>query len=227
VTSTRLLGRFGARLLDALGPSLCAGCDAPCGPDTAYCEACLALVGEACRAPSALGLEVFAGGPYQGPTRRAVKALKYAGRSDLARRLGRWLADRWPTVTRAGDMLVPVPLGPRRLVGRGYNQAALLARGLASVTGRRLVTGMLTRSIDTLPQAKLEGRYRRSNVEGVFTCHAWLPANVWLVDDVVTTGATARACQAAIEAQGGIIRGMLCLALASDAERDDDDAQMI
>ncbi len=90
----------------------------------------------------------------------------------------------------APDLVVPVPLHPRRLRERGFNPATLLARALARERRVRLDPVALRRVRDTPSQTRLDRRARRRNVRGAFVARARVPPRVWLVDDVVTTGST-------------------------------------
>ena len=113
-----------------------------------------------------------------------------------------------PRVTgRAGapppGAIVAVPLGPRRRRQRGYNQADLIAHVLAEIQKAPILDG-LVRVRETTPQSARDEQGRRSNVAGAF---AWkgsplARASVWLVDDVLTTGATVEAAGAALLAAG-------------------------
>jgi ComF family protein len=96
-----------------------------------------------------------------------------------------------------GVVLVPVPLHPRRRRERGYNQSELLARELSIRTGLELAARALVRRVDTLPQAGLSAAGRRRNVAGAFAVRKRTKVSgrvVVLMDDVMTTGATALAC---------------------------------
>jgi ComF family protein len=90
------------------------------------------------------------------------------------------------------DLVVPVPLHPRRLRERGFNQAALLAHGIGRSWGVPTAPRALRRVRETSSQTGLGRRARRGNVAGAFECRAGsaLPERIWLVDDVVTTGST-------------------------------------
>jgi ComF family protein len=104
------------------------------------------------------------------------------------------------------DVVVPVPLHPRRQRLRGYNQSTLLAREVSRRLGLTLASEALVRRRDTPPQAKaVEAGARRRNVAGAFDCPAGVAAGrrVLLVDDVTTTGATLDACARALLAEGG------------------------
>ncbi len=90
----------------------------------------------------------------------------------------------------APDLVVPVPLHPRRLRARGFNPAALLARALANEHRVRLDPVALRRVRDTPTQTGLDRRARRRNMRGAFVARRPVASRVWLVDDVVTTGST-------------------------------------
>jgi ComF family protein len=137
----------------------------------------------------------------------AIHELKYRGRRRVAGQLAERLLES-PSTRRlvvGSDVLVPVPLHPRRLRERGFNQSALLAREIGRRTGRPCGDGALVRRKDTPSQAGLSAAARRRNVEGAFAVRRrGLVAGrvVTLVDDVFTTGATAYACARVLEAGG-------------------------
>jgi len=154
-------------------------------------------------APNAVGsLPVRALGSFSPPLSLAIKQFKYSGRTDLALPLAELWWQRWaPAVVAASPVvLVPVPLHARRLVERGYNQSALLATRLARLARARVWHG-LERTHYTEQQARLSARDRAHNLHSAFKLggrpSALRDARIVLVDDVVTTGATLRACEAA------------------------------
>jgi ComF family protein len=108
-------------------------------------------------------------------------------------------------VVEDGVLLVPVPLHPRRRRERGYNQSELLALELAKRTGLEVAAPALVRRKDTAPQTGLKAASRRANVAGAFAVRKQAKVvgrTVVLVDDVFTTGATARACALALHQAG-------------------------
>jgi ComF family protein len=134
---------------------------------------------------------------------RLVHALKYDGWTILAEEMAERMARlAWPAdVVAERTALVPVPLAPRRLRDRGYNQSALLARALAR-RWRLPVWECLERTRETRSQTRLTPGERLGNVSSAFRVAAGRDrlrgAHLVLVDDVVTTGATLDACAAAL-----------------------------
>jgi ComF family protein len=158
-------------------------------------------------------------GPFAGSLRVLVHELKYRGRRRSASRAARLLFGSEPArrVLAGASVLVPVPLHPRRLRQRGFNQSLLLARALGRLAGLP-VADALARRIETATQTGLSAAARRRNVKGAF--RAVRPAAiagrvVVLVDDVLTTGATARACAQALRGAGASAVRLLTLARAA------------
>lgn len=166
------------------------------------------------RQPFAAGASL---GPYEGPLRVAIHELKYHGRRRVAARLAQLLLEDASAraLVATSDLLVPVPLHPRRLRERGFNQAALLARELARRAGQRVCDDALVRRCDTAPQAGLSAAARRRNVREAFAVRRRALVDgrvVTLVDDVMTTGATAFACARVLREAGATEVRMLSLA---------------
>jgi ComF family protein len=191
-----------AEAVDPVPPG-CARCGQP-GPD-ALCGACRA-------APPAFDA-VRAGGLFGGPLADAIHAFKYQDRPALARPLGAWLAAR--VALPPGAVIVSVPLARGRRLERGYDQAALLADALArpaGASGRRL-RAALRRVREGPPQVGRTREERARNVAGAFEAVAAVAGkDVVLVDDVVTTGATADAAAAALRRAGA--RSIVIVSLA-------------
>jgi len=201
------IGPWVARIVDlaigVLAPPRCSACDASVGLLAAFCPDCARQI-----ETGAPGDDVLAGFVYGGPIARAIALLKYEGRADLARPLGDLL---WRTVEpHARDLqdaiVVPVPLHPRRLSERGYNQAALLGQRVAHHLGVRLDARVLARVRDTPHQVNLSAVDRHTNVSQAFRARRskkhLIDTHALLVDDVLTTGATLRACALALEEAG-------------------------
>ena len=203
--AVRLVGRRAVSgLLDLLFPPRCVGC----GREGPYiCAHCLDAVPHL-DAPVGVNLDALEGivAPFgmEGVGREAVHRLKYAHlravASPMAELLARHLTGRGLT----GDLLVPVPLHPRRLRQRGYNQAELLARHVGRVLEIPVECRGLRRRTHGPPQARSAGREeRRSNVAGAFEARRSFDGlDVLVLDDVATTGATLEACAAALKAAG-------------------------
>lgn len=196
--------------LDLLFPPRCVGCGRG---GHWFCPACVAATAPAPAWDA--GLESLAGlwvtGLYDDPLRQAIQALKYEGKRQVAWPLGRLLAATyrqqmagrdWPRF----DAVLPVPLHPKRQAERGYNQSALLARGLAREVKLPLHEELLWRARHTPQQVGLDHAKRRANVVGAFACPPWHSAlagkTLLLVDDVCTTGATLAACGETLRAAG-------------------------
>lgn len=160
--------------------------------------------------------QVFAPYAYQQPLDQIIHAFKYSGYFALARPLGELLAGTWPRWFDPPQLVVPIPLHPRRLRQRGFNQSALLAQQLARSRGLPLDERALQRIKHTLPQVGLNPEQRHENVTGAFT--AVPPCvqgqHVLLIDDVWTTGATMRAAATALATAGAARVSAFCLARA-------------
>lgn len=164
-------------------------------------------------------MPVYAATLYNDASRRLVLDYKHGGRITHARLLARLIAARLPDplAGRGALLLVPVPLHRWRLWHRGFNQAALLARELARMgKGEALVDGLLRRR--RTPSLGGLGRAARDRaLAGAIIVHPRRRAriagrDVVLVDDVFTSGATARACRAALTEAGARSVSVACFA---------------
>lgn len=203
-------------LLDLVAPRRCAGCDAALDWDEeVLCGACAPLFERAPGLGVAQAVFVFGG-----PVADAIRRLKYANRSDVAGPLGKLFADAAMELRASVDVVAPVPLHRRRLVERGYNQAALLAAPVARSLEVPLLSSALRRTRATRPQVGLGAVDRVENVRGAFEVRGRGVAGkrVLLIDDVRTTGATFAEASAALLAGGAGAVRTLALAVAVDGD---------
>jgi ComF family protein len=134
-----------------------------------------------------------------------IHHFKYRNARALAAPLAARLITAWREAGLSADLIVPVPLHASRAAERGYNQSALLARGLGSAVGVVVAEDLLVRERATLQQTHLNRRERSQNVSGAFASRRNLPGlRVVLIDDVCTTGATLEACATALRAAGAV-----------------------
>jgi len=206
-------------IASVVAPSRCAGCDAPVGRLVAFCSACRSTV-ELAGGRDAPSVAAFA---YGGAIAQAIGRLKYEHRADLARPLGDllWRALEARTGVLRGVVVIPVPLYPSRLVERGFNQAALIARPIARRLEAPFLPLALARTRDTPRQTTLDGEARTRNVAGAFRvrrAEAVCNRAVLLIDDVRTTGATLDACTHALKSAGA---GEVTHAVVAHVWRDD------
>jgi len=145
---------------------------------------------------------------FRGVSREAVHALKYYGRHAIASMMARLMADAFTDFPI--DRVSHVPLHPSRRRERGYDQAAMLARGIAALIDLPYEANTLRRVRRTRQQVTLSGEQRQRNVAGAFEAREQLDGiSVLLVDDVITTGATMEAAaEAAREAGAQRVAGI-------------------
>ena len=184
------------RSLPRVMPPLCPRCGKPQSSGT-LCPACVNWQAdiEGIRSPFR----------FEGVIRQAIHQLKYGNLRALAEPLAKLLNDYLVANPVPGEVLVPVPLHPKRLRERGYNQSKLLAKELDKLANLPVVDDCLTRQQHAPPQARsLTVEERRSNVAGAFACrdHSLQNKRVLLIDDVSTSGATLDACATALKAVG-------------------------
>jgi ComF family protein len=225
-TSAKVFRRVGRGVLDVLLPPQCLACDAAVDQPGNLCAACFSRFTfitrpycQVCCLPFEAAViedEVMCGAcmkdrpaftraravfTYRESGRALVLKLKHADRTDAAAHLAGWMqragADMLPEI----DCIVPVPLHWRRLWLRTYNQAALLANVLGRSIQKPVIADGLVRTRATASQGRLDRAQRRRNVAGAFKANRadqLRGKSILLIDDVMTTSATADACSRAL-----------------------------
>ncbi|WP_416896137.1 MAG: ComF family protein [Minwuia sp.] len=232
---------YARRALDLLLPAQCFSCGAPVAEPGRLCAGCFAdssfiaepmciscglpfefeseagrLCGLCAASPPAFD-HARAAVRYDEPLRSAVLKFKHGDRTDMASGLANLLRRAGRDILPAADLIVPVPLHPRRLWQRRYNQSALMALALSEQTDLPAAPDALLRKRRTPSQGGLSATARRRNVRGAFAVDdRWRPrlqgAHVVLVDDVYTTGATAEACARVLRLGGAETVSVLTVA---------------
>ena len=221
------LKRFGLTVLEFFLPRLCLFCGAGVGEEAAQavcpeCEAgidwvesplCLCcgrvfasgddrLCGD-CQTEPPPFARARAAAVYAGPVAAAIKRFKFGRQIVYQPLLQSWLQrPEGLELVTAADLLLPVPLHPRRLKARGFNQALLLAQGFPD---RPVGLEVLTRLRHTVPQVGLNAKERRDNVKGAFGVSqpaAVKGRKILLIDDLYTTGSTVRECARVLRRAG-------------------------
>ena len=211
--STRLIRPL-RELSRIIFPTLCCHCGEPLvGDEQELCTSCLVQLPWTHNAPipenevelrlagrvpcqSAAALLYFRQGNV---AQTIVHQIKYYGNLCLAKQYGQLLANELLASGRFGDidLLVPVPLHPRRKLQRGYNQSQLLCEAMSAVMHLPVVTGNLYRRRYTDSQTHKNRLARMDNMKEVFAIHRpkqFENKHILLVDDIITTGATTENC---------------------------------
>jgi ComF family protein len=210
-------GQLSARAWSAINfivPPLCGRCGQPFAfgqgeADEFICGACLADPPDYDRARA-----VF---QYGDASREMILAFKHGDRMEGAPAFAAWMARAGAELLGDAHLIVPVPLHPKRLFRRRYNQSAVLALAVARITGKQAIVDALARIRHTPPMGGLSREARLRNLRGAIEVRPGRAAvlegcNIVLIDDVLTTGATALACTRALRKAGAARVDVLSLA---------------
>jgi ComF family protein len=242
----RPLARLGRAALDVVLPPLCLSCRVRIMAHDALCPACWRQI-DFIRPPlcDRLGLPMpfDTGGPmlsaaaiadppdfdraravarFDGLMRELIHAFKFHDSHNARRLFGCWLAETGQEILREADLLVPVPLARWRLISRRFNQAQILAAEAGRLAGKPVRPFALSRTRSTAHQVGLSRAQRSRNVAGAFRVPESKLAEISgkaivLVDDVITSGATASAAAATLKRAGARRVDVLALAIVSNA----------
>mgnify|MGYP001241960583 CR=1 FL=1 len=241
-----MLRALSSYALDVLMPPVCLGCEARLDAHHSLCPACWRTI-DFIRPPlcDRLGIPMpydtggvmisaaaVAAPPdydraravarYDGLMRDLIHDFKFRDTHDARTLFGRWMSEAGRDLITGCDVLVPVPLARWRLLSRRFNQSQILAREVSRQTGKPTAPFSLCRVRTTKSQVGLSRTERRRNVAGAFAVPPSQLASVagqavLLIDDVVTTGATASSAARALRKAGASRVDVLALALAGDA----------
>ena len=195
-------------MCDLIWPPRCIACDVLSCSDGEICPNCLSQIiwidtdFSAARLQKVYFDSAKSLALHEGSFERIVHRFKYLSDTSLGVHLGALIARK---ISREYDVVTCVPLTGRRLLRRGFNQSALLARQVAKDTGFSFQPHLLKRHKSVAPQVGLGAKERIENVRGIFSCRT--PETVagravLLIDDVMTTGATANECAKVLKKHG-------------------------
>ena len=153
---------------------------------------------------------------FDSPVQNALHTLKYRRNIGLGESFAAQMAGFVRALGLQADILIPVPLGRKRLKERGYNQVALVARPLAYEVGLDYKPGALWKARETRSQVGLNVSQRRENVQGAYQADSKIvqSRSIVLMDDVATTGSTISACTEALFSAGASEVAVITIARA-------------
>ncbi|MGE5495549.1 MAG: ComF family protein [Burkholderiales bacterium] len=206
ISTRKADGLFGvlAKIADAVFPYIpkCVCCGTEKGVDEYLCPRCKQEL-ESFRAGESHieGIKAFSLYNYDGPIKSLVTGYKYGGRKWLSRFIGGEMDRQLKSLPFSIDCVCNVPLHEKRKKMRGFDQSEEIALSISETTGIPYIPA-LKRIRNTNTQTKLNERERRENMKGAFEMAERVSGNVLLIDDVLTTGATAGECARVLKSAG-------------------------
>lgn len=239
-----LTWRAAAALADVVMPPVCVACQAPLALHDALCPTCwgqIDFIGAPLCDRLGIPMPFDTGGAmvsaaavanppdydraravaeFRGTLQKLIHRFKYSDRHDGRVLFGRWMASAGAALLADCDVIVPIPLNRWRLLGRRYNQSAILANEVSRLTSVVVAPMALARVRPTVRQVGLSIGERQANVAGAFQVPKSARAvvegrRVLLMDDVITTGATCNSAARALKAAGARQVDVLALAVVS------------
>lgn len=207
-----LICRYCVNKIKLIRPPYCKLCGkALYNANQEYCERC-------CKTKWYFD-KCFALMEYDDITKKIIHDIKYSNKRyymDLFIHLTNlYLGDKIRSLK--ADAFIAVPLSKKRLKKRGFNQAALYARGLSDLTGIEFIDDLIFRKKDTKPQNKLSPEERGENIRDAFVCNNMNGLkSVIIVDDIFTTGSTLNECAKVLKKSGIINVYCVCISIATD-----------
>lgn len=215
-----LLGDAVRPVVDFIYPPRCPACGDALGAQSGLCVPCWDQIAT----PSSEATsDIVAATAYGDVSRKLLLGFKHGGRIALAPLMARLMAGKIPGVD-SSRLIVPVPLHPSRLWKRGYNQSALLGAELARLGHGRLVVDGLLRVRRTPPLERRSASERKALLDAAIVAAprraaSLRGADILLVDDVVTSGATTQACRQALRKAGAGDVTVICFARVEPGSR--------
>jgi len=197
------------RLVNFIFPPRCSGCGTllPLSARELICIRCLSDI-KAYELPTVEygHCRLISSALYTGPAKNLIKEMKFRNTRSCAEILARVMSDSFikHSCGFSPEIVIPVPLHKSRKNERGYNQSALIAKSVSKLLKIPFSNSLLRRVRNTPSQRGLNPGARIKNVKAAFRVRGKIPANVLLIDDVATTGATVNECASTLKSSGAV-----------------------
>jgi ComF family protein len=217
-------------LLDFIYPPICLQCNRKISNSEYFCDECLDSIDHI----GNTDLRTLCGKKFPDPylvdsvvsmfyfrdnhvSQKIIHAIKYENMKNLGKKMGRLLGEKILSASVGADYILPVPLHKTKLRERGFNQSEVIAHGVSEVISKRVISDLLLRKKYTQTQTKLKLAERTQNVADAFEINKKFSdllkdKTVFLLDDVMTTGSTIKACARLLKDNG--VKKIIALSLA-------------